>query len=178
MIKKISQYFLCGIVLLLLSSCGFQLRSAKALPVALRTLYLNNTTSNPTFTYRLKAQLQALGIHLVSSPERADITLAVGNYKFINSQPSITTSNQALMATISLQFTYQLFNAKKQPLTSKKTISVQNNQILNANQIYQPRGNTLMEYRLQQNAISMLFDELISNKIKQELAQALRQRQS
>ena len=140
--KKI--YAVASMLLLtsLLTACGLHVRRASELPPALHTLYLSmDNPANPT-AVGLQNLLKSLRVHLVSSPDKALLTLRLKQPITSNSAPNNTTnsgassdSNAVYTITYTQSVAIQLINNHTQQPVISKTISASSDQVFNRSQV-------------------------------------------
>jgi LPS-assembly lipoprotein len=170
MIKKITSLISLSFLCLLLSACGFHLRSQRSLPAQLHNVYFSSKNSSIALNSDITSLLKSLNVTLAPNASKAPITLLVSNYRYAHRQPSITTSNQAITFTYSLSINYQLLKSDQTPITASRTLSVSYDQMMNANQIYLNNNAPTVERRLQKEIVNILYDQLISQRLKDTLS--------
>ena len=73
--------FLIGTSVLVLSACGFQLRSAPAMPTELARTYVSSDDRQTLFVRKLTEELRANGVSVVDTPVDATAVLPTQSMK-------------------------------------------------------------------------------------------------
>jgi LPS-assembly lipoprotein len=77
-----SEFFLkhtivTALLLVLLTSCGFQMRGARSVPAEMSSTYIETTDRHSLFYRRMRDSLRAASIELVESPVEASATFSI-----------------------------------------------------------------------------------------------------
>lgn len=121
---------------LLLSACGFHMRSRHELPAQLQTVYFHSDNPVAPAAIALKSMLTTIGIHLVNTPTQARYGISLTRPITSNSSPSGSTDNSnAYNITYTQKITISIVNTKTQATIISKTLSASRSQLLNRSQV-------------------------------------------
>ncbi len=154
---------------LLLSSCGFRLRSATEVPTQLHTLYLKTSSPYSPLVTQLKATLQSLSIKLAKNRCESIYTLNLTGIHFSQSNPAITTTNLAVSITYSLSVNIQITAANNKTVTSIQKLYATRSISQNPSQVYTPGAATLAQQELRRDIISQIYYVLVSKNTYRKL---------
>lgn len=148
---------------LILTGCGFHLRSDKELPLQLRVLYVHSSDPYGEFTLSLKKTLQQVGVTLVNSPQDAPATLDILQSSLAYPASTAGTSSQATVYVVTYTAILDLIDAKGKKIIANESVSSTTTMIVNAQQ---PLSSTnqleTTSQQLQRNVIMKIFDILSS----------------
>ena len=152
---------------LLLSSCGFHLRSDQSLPTPLRVLYVNSDDPYGTFTANLKKSLQAVGVYLTKTPNESAYILQVSQTNLGLTTTSAGNSNQATIYTGNYSVQISLMNNKQKVLVPTQIVKSTTTFIVNPQQtLSSTNQNDLIAKQLQYETINKIFAILTSEQIQ------------
>jgi outer membrane lipopolysaccharide assembly protein LptE/RlpB len=134
MTKKYTKICLTLISFLLLTGCGFKLRTARSLPPQLHQIYYQTDNPYGRFELALKRSLKASNVVLLA---KSDSTAPILNVtaKYSYSTTSSISSSEAQVytlnynATISIDDTSNKSLLRPQTVTSSRAITLQRNEI-------------------------------------------------
>lgn len=122
---KIHYGFLLGVLVLLLSSCGFQLRGAYQLPPQMHATWVNAANPNSALARSLKRTLNANGIRLVESQSSSSAVLRLFGEKNSKRVISVDSRGQAREYELSYSISFSLSLADNTALIAEQTLSLQ-----------------------------------------------------
>lgn len=128
---------------LLLSSCGFSLRSSFDLPPALKTLYFESIYPYNSTSQTIRSTLQRSDVHLVDLPEQAPFSLHILEEHFTTTQSTVGSSQQMRDYTATYHITYSIKNKQDRTLIGPKTISAQRTITVTANELLENSNKSL-----------------------------------
>lgn len=165
------RYILFFIVLILLTSCGFQPRGPMPLAPPLRTLYLQTTDPYGQLARNLKQYLKMSGVQLTATPKEATTLLAILSEEPLQQLVSASSSQQTRQYNLILKVTFQITDAHGRVLVSPQTVSemctltIQADQILSgsnqANHLYQQMRQAIV-YDIMTRLSSQQITSLLS----------------
>ncbi|MCH9743356.1 MAG: hypothetical protein K0U29_00345 [Gammaproteobacteria bacterium] len=115
--------------------------------------------------------MQSLGVHLVSSPNKARYGLYFMGSNLTHNQANISNSNQSTSVSFTLTTQIKLTDRNGDALLGPLSFSASSSQTLNADQIYTTTIDSGAKQQLQQNVISSIYYWLTSDEVKQALRQ-------
>jgi outer membrane lipopolysaccharide assembly protein LptE/RlpB len=138
------KYLVLACLFLVFNGCGFHLRQNDALPIQLRTMYLQSPDQNSQFTISLKQVLLGSGVSIVDKPQDSVCIFEIISADIMRSGTNVYSSAQASVYTFTFTVVFKLIassetntnikNIGKTLLASQK-ISVSRNLTLNPNEI-------------------------------------------
>jgi len=167
--QLITKILVMTVISLVLSGCGFHLRSAAKVPAQLHTLYLKTPSPYSPLVTQLKATLKSFGIRLVKNHCKAAYTLNLKKIHFSQSNPAITTTNLAVSFTYSLTVNIQITTANNKAVTPLQTLYATRSISQNPSQVYTPGAATLARQELRRDIISQIYYALISKNTDRKL---------
>lgn len=153
-----------ALLCIVISGCGFHLRSQQSLAAKIHYLYFYSAANDVEFNQLLRQHLTQAGIVLINNPKHTPYALHIIKCKFlqqgINTSQLTSLSLQKLTFWVSYSFTTNHQEAKV------RTISITGSQLANANQMLGTE-NALLGARSQmrKEAIWQLLNQI--NNIKQ-----------
>ena len=146
-----------------LTSCALKSRSAADIPLQLHHLYLKTPNPYSPLSVELRRMLRALHIHLAHSPKSAPITLAILKNTLHSSDSAVIfNSSYATSYTYDLMIDYQFLNREGTSLTPVNAIILSCTRLHKSNQLYIPNAEEVIRPELTQQAISIIYNKLIS----------------
>lgn len=122
--------------LLLLTSCGFQLRGMATIPTSLNNVLVINHGVEPLLLETLNDQLTAMDLHLVTNVKMAAYQLILEKAEFQKRMTAVAASTTPRQYQLAYIFYYSLLNSKGRKLnhTDKililRQLTVNNNRVL------------------------------------------------
>lgn len=148
---------------LMLSACGFHLRSSQQLPPQMSSIYLKTKDPYSPFVIALKQTLTSGGVNLVANQMQAPITLDLTNISFKYYSPTLGNSSLARTYNFYGSLTYRLTNNKNKVLLAPQTITSSRSLTLNANQLLDNNNQSkLLKQAMVQEMVNELFNRLSS----------------
>jgi len=161
---------LCVIALILsLAGCGFRKRSADDIPPQLHHVYLDTTNPYSVFTTQFASMLKALNITLDKTHDTAPYTIKISGYKFLQSNPAITTTSLAATFTYSLDLDVSILSRSGKIIAGPKSLAASRSIVQIASQVYTPGTATLAKQELRRDMISQIYYFLISENTRHAL---------
>ncbi len=164
---------------LLVTSCGFHLRGALALPPELHALYLDGNSPYSSLIRNIRKSLQSSHLTIVNDPKKAPVTLFIDNDNLTYSQSTIGTSKSMRNYNVTYAVTYELRNSAGQPIIAPKTVSasqilttVSNEEIQNSSKLQETKNELI------QNVIALMSYQISSPDTRKKLESSLRQSQT
>lgn len=154
-------------------SCGFQLRSATALPVELNHIYFSTDKPYSSLATQLKLLLQQPFNRLVKKQSGARFSVVVSNDIYSYSRPDVvnaslpTTLNFLQTATISINDNITHKTIASQVFRTGQSLT------LNANQIYTADNSDFIRQELVHTMVSLIYFWLISSNTQDALHHAI-----
>lgn len=156
-----------------LSACGFHLRGADHLPAALNTLYIDSQSPYDNFTLTLTQLLKSMDIQLVTTSDKAPVTLRIFDKNFSTSVLSESASSSTKQYILHLAISYQLQNAQGQILYGPKTLHNQRDFTVNENQVLSTdQHQQMLSIEMERDAVFMLLMQLGSPEVATALMQS------
>jgi len=163
-------YILCIVALILsLTGCAFRARSSADIPSQLHHVYLETKNPYSTFSTQFAAMLRALHITLDKTPHMAPYTIKISHYKFLQSNPAITTTSLAVTFTYSLDLSVSILSKSGKIIAGPKSLRAWRSIVQNASQVYTPGTATLAKQELQRDIISQIYYFLVSEDTRHAL---------
>ena len=156
-----------------LVGCGFKFRSASEVPPQLHTVYLDTPNPYSRLTTRLGRTLKSVHIHLAYSQRWAPVTLHIISNQMSNSIPTILYSGNATPYTYTLSTRFELLKSNGTVILPPSTLSLSDSLLQNANQIYTPESNVLIERQLTRTMATLIYYRLIASDTRKALEKAL-----
>jgi outer membrane lipopolysaccharide assembly protein LptE/RlpB len=168
---------------LLITGCGFKLRSGDNIPSPLHTLYFHTNNRYDELNVAVGEALQSLGIHLATQPSQARYGLYISNKKTKQLPNSIIDASQQTQVSFTLHTTAVLSERKTSGCNNKKALdhncgykelarqsfSTTGSMTVNANQGHTATLNSSIQSHMQQDIIADIYAWLSSKHIKAEL---------
>jgi len=152
-----------------LTGCGFHPRSAADIPPQLKDIYLNTKNPYSAFTTELKNMLRSLDITLAKTRLDAPYTIKINNYKFLQSNPAITTTSLAVTFTYSITLQISIFNHTGKQILGPKSLGTSRSIVQSPSQVYTPGTSTLIRQELRRDIISQIYFVLASENTRHAL---------
>jgi LPS-assembly lipoprotein len=152
---------------LLLTACGFHIRSHTDLSPQLKVLAIENTDPHSTLTPLLSQNLKELGVTI---RQEAPVTLLILNENFSQSKAVLGTAQQVNTVSLSYTVTFVLKDYTQKTLISPITLTTSTSYLQNANQIL---GDTTMLPSFQQELIRNMTSQILSHLSARNTAHAL-----
>lgn len=151
---------LAGLLLLLLASCGFQLRGSHPLPEAMSHTYIMGVGNSPLY-YELENAIRAAGGQVVDAPDQAQATLTIHRQQFTRRESSLDMRGRINEYEHRLQLSYSLLDREGRALAERETISVQRTQRFNSDQMLaMEEEREMLREEMERQAISQLLRRL------------------
>lgn len=157
---------------LLVSACGFKMRTNSNWPHALRRIYYVPENPYTSLAVRLKSLLKTMNVALVSSPKQARYSLFITNDQFTSSHAEVVNANLPSTVTYTQTATITIENNHTKKTVVRQTFSATQSITLNANQIYVPNSSGMIRQSLNQDIQTHIYYWLTSKNIKSRLAYA------
>jgi LPS-assembly lipoprotein len=156
--------------ILLLSGCGFTLRTAKSLPPQLHKVYYQTNNPYGEFETTLKRALKASDIIFLETPDSATPILDVtSNYTY--SVPSSVSSAQARTYTLNYSATVSINEAFNKQILTPKTVSASRSISLQSNEVFEISPQIeIVKRELRQELSTKILNVLCAPKTFQALA--------
>ena len=167
-ILALSKLFICIVLCVLLSACGFHLRGPVELPPGLNSLYIDSDQPYAPFEQALRTNLEASNINIVNSPSPEAATLKILSRSLTTTLISISTNTLTTQYNITYTINYQLMDRKNNiiipnaSIGSSNTYSANNNQMLGAAN----QQNALVD-TLRANTVFLLMSRLGSKQVRE-----------
>ena len=155
---------------LLLSACGFHLRSASELPNELHDINLVLPANQVVFNGALKDLLSTMNVSISHSKTASPYTLVITDLSFIHDSPANVSASTNTVYTYTYSFEFSIESRSGFALVPARSISV--TQKLNASPEQMITTNSAakrIRTQLRGEALDMLFNELSSYGVKQAL---------
>lgn len=169
MSRRICLGILC-MTWLVLSSCGFHLRSASEIPPELKVVYLETPNSNSGFTSQLKNMLTSMDVQIVNQRDAASYTLKITDISFGHGGASILSLSTPTAYTYSYSFSYSIITNKGHVVIAPTSVGANDtiyaapDQMLTSNST-----DKRMQQQLQTEALSQFFNSLTSYGVIKEV---------
>lgn len=162
----ITKIFVIAITILLLSGCGFHMRSTHNIPTPLQQLNLEAQNPDGMVAVQLKALLQSLPITL---SKNARYTLQLSKAQTQHSKANISNTTQASTISYTQHIQASIVNTKTQHTLIQKTFSASVSQVLNQNQVITSGTNTIATQDLPHNLVTDIYLWLTTNQVRDAL---------
>lgn len=160
-----------SVICLLLSGCGFHLRSAADFPASLKTLHLISKNVNAAITSELRRQLIASGVSLTSNPN-APYTLSLMNSHINTKLPTVFDSNAASIVIYTITVSSMKLTNQKHKALIDTSIMARQSVVYNVNQVGTAVITPLMRRTLTRQVVNSIFNRLANftaeTKVKQK----------
>lgn len=168
----ILRFVTCCVFALLLSGCGFHLRSQTALPPQLKRIYLQSATPFSLLTLQFQQTLKRMGVTIVQQPQSAPITLQLMADNFSQLITGTSTTNQLTSYTLTYTVSYQLLDPQGNALIEPQHISVNRNFTANNNQMLgSTNEQALLQQEMRREATLQIMNQLSAQKIIRAITQ-------
>lgn len=157
---------------IIMTGCGFHLRSGKALPHSLRHIYYAADNPYAPTSVQLTQVLTGMNVHFSKKKSQVKYTLSVTNDHFITARAQNLNANLPSSVTYSQGVTIGIINNQTQRIIASKQFSASESQTLNANQIYAPHTNDTVRQSLSQQIETRIYYWLTSTTLKDTLKHA------
>lgn len=157
---------------LLLTGCGFHLRSKQEFPVALTSLYFSAKHPNSPLSVQLQHVFRSLHVQFVQHAQDARYSLLITRDHFDFTRPDIvdvslpTSIKYLLISHVAIQD-----NIHKKIIASRE-FQLAQTQTLNQNQLYTSGANTFVHAQLSHEMSTLIYYWMISSNIKDVLSHA------
>jgi LPS-assembly lipoprotein len=166
MSKRYLHVFMLICLTLSLTACGFHLRGTDHLPPTFNKVYIDSQSPYDTFTLTLTQLLKSMNIQLVTSAEKAPVTLKVFDKNLTTSVLSESASSSTKQYILHLAITYQLQNAQGAILYGPKTLHNQRDFTVNENQVLSTDAHQqMLSVEMERDAVFMLLMQLGSPEV-------------
>ncbi|MAZ38939.1 MAG: hypothetical protein CMF49_02380 [Legionellales bacterium] len=171
---------ICIIILfsILLTACGFHLRTQEPLPPELHTLYIDSANPYGNLTLELKQILKSLDTQLVDSAQDAPITLRIFGEQYVSDVLSESASSSTEQYTLHYQVQYELLSKTGKVLFGPKIIHNQRNYTVNENQVLSTDSEQeSLQTEMQHDAVFTLLRQLSAPETQKKLQQSITKKQ-
>lgn len=159
---KVWQLSLVLCSLLLLSSCGFQLRGAYQLPSAMQLTYVKAKAESDLVS-ALKRQLKASGIALVDVASDQAATLSVYNEQKQSRTVSVDSRGRAREYTLSYQVEFEVKHSPSGFLMEPQSVKIERDFLFDTDDVLgKSKGINELYESMQQDVIRLLLLRLQS----------------
>jgi|GEM_PF-1125022 LPS-assembly lipoprotein len=165
-------HFFCGLLLLLtLSSCGFQLRGYGSQTFPFHTLYLLSNPLYTDFSKKLRQSLIAMGIDVRTSPP-APVVLQILSQESMRTITNLGNAGQTTTYLLSYIVFFQLLDSTHRILLPRQQIRVTRNFSITSNQLTGDLNiQRSLEEDMQNDAVQQLITRLTAPVLRQRLCQ-------
>lgn len=154
---------LCLLLAVMISSCGFQLRGAYQLPVAMKTTYLHAVQSNSELIRNLKRSLRASDIILSDEAGAGIATLSLGSEEKTKRVVSVDSRGRAREYTLSYAINFSVTAGDADFEIKQQTVSIDRDFLFDTEDVL---GNSREESQLytemQQDIVRLILLRLQS----------------
>jgi outer membrane lipopolysaccharide assembly protein LptE/RlpB len=170
MLKSHNKICLILLGFLLLSGCGFKLRTVNSLPPQLHRIYYQTDNPYGQFEIALKRVLKASKVNLIATPgANTPILHVTSNYT--SSTTSSITSAAARVYTLSYTATVSVTDAANKQLLSPQTTSASRAVTLQSNEVFEITPQIdIAKQELQQELANKILNILCAKRTFQALA--------
>ena len=148
--------------LLLLSSCGFQLRGAYQLPSVMQLTYVKAKAESDLVS-ALKRQLKASGVTLVDAVSDQAATLSIYNEKKQKRTVSVDSRGRAREYTLSYQVEFELKHSPSGFLMEQQSVKIERDFLFDTDDVLgKSKGINELYESMQQDVIRLLLLRLQS----------------
>jgi LPS-assembly lipoprotein len=123
------------LLVLVLSACGFHLRSAVELPPVLQDTYLESKTPYTGMARALRTQLERSGANVLESREHASAVLTVVRERAENRVLSVGSRGKATEYELVDEITFSLSDAAGKVLVEPQTVRVTRDLVFDPNEL-------------------------------------------
>jgi len=116
---------LLATVIVLLSSCGWQLRNAQIVPDSLGSLHLSSEDSHSNLVAELTRVLDLYGVKVVPSAAEASYSVVIVDYRRTRRTGSTNASARAAEYQLNEEVDFLIVDAEDNPLIPLSTASVE-----------------------------------------------------
>lgn len=164
---------------LLLSACGFHMRSRHELPTQLQTVYFHSDNPVAPAALALKSMLTSIGIHVVSEPTKAHYGISLTRPITTNSGPTSSTDNSNVYnITYTQKLTLSIINTHTQHTIIRKSLSSSREQLLNRSQVLTANTAGTATQDLPNDLATSAYLWLTTNQVSDALAHPVSQQPS
>jgi len=142
-----------------LTACGFHVRNTSNLPPQLKTIYLDNSNERSNLTGQLEQNLQELGVHVVSLPNQAPVTLAIISDAFSQTSGALGTAQQLNTVTINYNVTFVLRDKNQKNIIAPISINSNTSYVQSASDIF---GDTTAIPSLEQGLTRDMIEKILA----------------
>lgn len=162
--------FLIIFLAIILTSCGWHLRSSREWPRALRVVHLILPDNTPTFNSAFTNLLKSFEVKLTTK-KQAPYTLKINSIAFIHNNPNVISASTPTTYNYTYTIKYTIINHKGMAIfdsgvSVSEDLSAEPQQLLTTNAASQH-----MKDQLQQQAINQLIMQLTMDNVRQALHQ-------
>lgn len=152
-------------ITLLISGCGFHLRSQNALPAELHSIRLTSCTPYGDFESNLRHALTQLGVS-VSRNGNAPIAINIINASLYQDVPTIGGSNQARVYVYYYRVTFDIRDACQKIIIPAKSVVANGTLIVNAGTAIESTNQLdILLHEMQRESAHMIINILNSPQI-------------
>lgn len=163
-------HLLCSLLLMLsLSSCGFQLRGYEDQILPLRTLYVDTNPPYTNFNKELRQALKANGVDVRPTPP-APFTLQILSQDFTRTVTSLGNAGQTTTYLLSFVIRFQLRDRMDTILLPPQQVRATRNFSITSNQLSGDLNTQIdLQEDMQRDVIQQLIARLASPALRQQL---------
>ena len=171
---KIKYFTIISVILccILISGCGFQLRSKANFPRELNTVYFTAAKPYSPLSVQLNDLFQSMGVHIVKSKSNARFSILISHDNFAYSRPDIVNATLPTSINFIQSATITIVDNKNNKTIVSRSFSTAQSLTLNANQIYTSNANDLIQHELNREIVSVIYYWLVSKNTKDALNHA------
>lgn len=167
------QISLCLLLLtsLVLTGCGFKLRSQAMLPSGLKRLYLSSKVDYSRALPKLKTALSAAGVEIVNNPQQAHYHLNILDEGFSVSQSTQTAASTTVSAYIYFTMHYNITDNNKKIVFGPMAASHYEIIMVDANQLQSSKSAEAdIKQSVMRQALTQVMNQLTSPMARARLA--------
>jgi len=148
------------------------MRSSKAIPYQLRTIYFSPIKPYSALSNKLKTTLTAIHVKLKDNPTQAPFTLAITQDDFVTSRAEITNANLPSSISYTQTATIAISSNTTKKVIISKSFSASVSVILNVNQLYMPSSDYEIKNTLNQAVVTQIYYWITTDNLKMLLKNA------
>lgn len=144
---------ICGI----LTTCGFEPRSASDINQQMRVLYLDSSNPYHPLIVQLRRTLRGLNVQFTQFRKNASVILRINDINWNVIIPPIVSITSTITYTYVLHVTVALETKEGKIIRDPRTFSLSRTLVQNNTQLYTPNATRLMKHEMIQTMVDLIY---------------------
>ena len=147
---------------LLITACGFHLRSPADFPSELHYVYFTSVAPYSSLSAEMRALLKSMNVVLTKNKNEAPYTIHISEDAFTDTRPAVIDATLPTTIAFTKTACINIIDNHTKKIILTRTLSPSASITLNANQIYSDNANDMIKQTLNRELISLIYYWLVS----------------